>query len=105
MVLNKASLFSPIFPFSLLSFLVTIMTYTVYYGTLIHSVSLTELEIIKNGVLVVENEKGVIVHVEKEVSDLDSFLATTSFQDAKVRFNKNKSKKKYYCNNWFRFKN
>ncbi|GAA5811507.1 hypothetical protein MFLAVUS_004944 [Mucor flavus] len=61
------------------------MTYTVYYGTLVHSVSLTELEIIKNGVLVVENEKGVIVHVEKEVSDLDSFLATTSFQDAKIQ--------------------
>lgn len=61
------------------------MPYTVYYGTLVHSVSLTELEIIKNGVLVVENEKGVILHVEKEVDDLDSFLATTSFQDAKVK--------------------
>ncbi|KAG2236958.1 guanine deaminase [Thamnidium elegans] len=60
------------------------MAYTVYYGTLVHSVSLTELEIIKNGVLVVDNEKGVIVHVEKEVSDLDSFLSTTSFQDAKI---------------------
>lgn len=61
------------------------MSTTVYYGTLVHSVSLTEMEIIKNGVLIV-NEKGVIVHVEKQVKDLEAFLATSDYKDAEVTF-------------------
>lgn len=65
------------------------MTYTIYYGTLVHSLSLTELEIVKNGVLVVDNEKGVIVQVEKDVNDLDGYLETNSYQNAQVN-NSNK---------------
>ncbi|KAI9356593.1 hypothetical protein BD770DRAFT_389661, partial [Pilaira anomala] len=60
------------------------MTYTIYYGTLVHSLSLTELEIVKNGVLVVDNEKGVIVQVEKDVNDLDDYLETSLYQNAQV---------------------
>jgi guanine deaminase len=57
---------------------------TVYYGTLVHSVSIKDLEIIENGVLVV-NDQGIITLVEKEVKDLDNFLTSHSLQDAKVK--------------------
>lgn len=60
------------------------MSTTLYYGTLVHSVSLTEMEIVLNGVLIV-NEKGVIVHVEKQVEDVEAFLATSVYKDSKVR--------------------
>jgi hypothetical protein len=57
---------------------------SIYYGTLVHSVSLSDLEIITNGVLVVDNDKGVIVHVEKDVKDLDAFLASKSYENIEV---------------------
>lgn len=61
------------------------MSTTVYYGTLVHSVSLKEMEIVSNGVLIV-NEAGVIVQVEKEIEDLEAFLATSDYKDSKVVF-------------------
>lgn len=60
------------------------MSTTLYYGTFVHSVSLTEMEIVLNGVLIV-NEKGVIVHVEKQVEDVEAFLAKSVYKDSKVR--------------------
>lgn len=57
---------------------------TVYYGTLVHSVSIKDLEIIENGVLVVDGQ-GVITLVEKDVTNLDTFLESHSLQDANVR--------------------
>lgn len=57
---------------------------TVYYGTLVHSVSIKDLEILENGVLVV-NDQGVITLVEKNVTDLDAFLKSHSLHDAKVK--------------------
>lgn len=57
--------------------------HTIYYGTLVHSVSITEVDIISQGILVVD-EQGIIVHVEKDVQDLEKFLNMQSFQDAKV---------------------
>jgi hypothetical protein len=77
--------FFPGFLFSLFYLLSMTMTNSIYYGTLVHSVSLTELEILVNGVLVVDSTKGVIVHVEKDVKDLDAFLVKYSFQDAEVK--------------------
>lgn len=59
--------------------------YTIYYGTLIHSISIEQLDIVSNGVLVV-NGKGVIVHVEKDVENLQEFLDTQSFKDAEVEY-------------------
>ena len=58
--------------------------YVIYYGTLVHSISIEQLDIVSNGVLVVDN-KGVIVHVEKDVENLQEFLDTQSFKDAEVR--------------------
>jgi guanine deaminase len=59
--------------------------YTIYYGTLIHSISIEQLDIVSNGVLVVD-DKGVIVHVEKDVENLQEFLDTQSFKDAEVKY-------------------
>lgn len=56
---------------------------TVYYGTFVHSISLANLEIVTNGVLVVDGE-GVIAHVEKNVKDFDAYLAKSSYKGAKV---------------------
>ncbi|KAI8393497.1 guanine deaminase [Radiomyces spectabilis] len=51
----------------------------VFYGTLVHSLSITELEIITNGVLVVDN--GVIVHMERNVEDVDAYLQKNEIKD------------------------
>lgn len=59
-------------------------TITIYYGTLVHSISLKDLEIITNGALVVDNDKGVIVLVEKDVEDLDEFIKTNGYENAQV---------------------
>ncbi|KAI9019238.1 guanine deaminase [Phycomyces nitens] len=58
-------------------------TSTVFYGTLIHSLSLEELEVITNGVLIV-NEKGTIVHLERNVPDLNAFLSRHDFGTTKI---------------------
>ncbi|KAF1805984.1 hypothetical protein V8B55DRAFT_1486810 [Mucor lusitanicus] len=57
--------------------------YTVYYGTLIHSVSISQMDIVQNGVLIV-NPQGVIVHVEKDVANLQEFLDSQSYKDVEV---------------------
>jgi guanine deaminase len=57
--------------------------HTIYYGTLIHSVSITEVETISQGALVVDAQ-GIIVHVEKDVQDLEAFLQNHSYKEAKV---------------------
>ncbi|KAG2202490.1 hypothetical protein INT47_013106 [Mucor saturninus] len=59
------------------------MPTTVYYGTLVHSISLKEMEIISSGVLIV-NEEGAIVQIEKDIKDLESFLATSGHKDSKI---------------------
>lgn len=41
---------------------------TVYVGTFIHSASLTELEVLENAAVVVDNETGRILAVEKDVT-------------------------------------
>ncbi|CAO3633199.1 unnamed protein product [Mucor hiemalis] len=58
---------------------------SVYYGTLVHSVSLTNLKIISNGVLAV-NSNGVIVYIDKSVTNFDAYLATSPYKNYK--FNK-----------------
>lgn len=50
------------------------MTLSVFYGTIIHSQSLTELEIIDNGLLVVDRSTGVIQRLERNVSNLEEAL-------------------------------
>ncbi|KAI9468876.1 MAG: guanine deaminase [Benjaminiella poitrasii] len=50
--------------------------YRIYYGTLVHSISLSELDIISQAVLVIDNMKGTIVHLERNVDNLDNFLAS-----------------------------
>jgi guanine deaminase len=57
--------------------------HTLYYGTFVHSVSITEVEIISQGVVVVDAQ-GLIVHVERNVQDLEVFLETQSYKDAEV---------------------
>lgn len=44
----------------------------VYYGTLVHSLSLKELQVINQGVLIVKD--GLITHVEHNVKDVNAFL-------------------------------
>ncbi|KAI7903840.1 guanine deaminase [Cokeromyces recurvatus] len=48
--------------------------YVIYYGTFVHSLSLSELDIISQGVLVIDNKKGTIVHLERNVNDFEDFL-------------------------------
>ncbi|KAF7725531.1 hypothetical protein EC973_009561 [Apophysomyces ossiformis] len=50
-------------------------SFTVFHGTLVHSLSLTQLEIITDGVLVVD-QKGVITQLERNIKDLDAFLTS-----------------------------
>lgn len=57
--------------------------YTVYYGTLIHSISIEQLDIIQNGVLIVDNH-GIIVHMERDVTHLQEFLDKHSYEDVEV---------------------
>lgn len=56
---------------------------SVYYGTLVHSVSRTNLEIIQNGVLAV-NSNGVIVHLGKNVTNFDAWLSTSPYRNYRV---------------------
>ncbi|KAI8333413.1 guanine deaminase [Chlamydoabsidia padenii] len=44
----------------------------VYYGTLVHSLSLKELQVIEQGVLIVKD--GLITRVEQGVKDIDAFI-------------------------------
>jgi guanine deaminase len=60
-------------------------SYTIYYGTIVHSLSLQELEVLLNTVLVVDNTTGLIAHVEKDVEDLEHYLADAQWPDVKVR--------------------
>ena len=50
------------------------MTYTAFFGTIVHSLSLEELEIISNGLLIVDDDKGTIASLEKEVGDPEAAL-------------------------------
>ncbi|OBZ89291.1 Guanine deaminase [Choanephora cucurbitarum] len=59
--------------------------YTAFYGTLVHSVSITQLDIISHGVLVVDNTSGLIAHVAQDVHDVKAFLTAHSFQDAEIQ--------------------
>ncbi|KAI8984027.1 guanine deaminase [Mycotypha africana] len=59
--------------------------YTVYHGTFVHSASIKELDIVSNGIIVVDNETGLIAHVERDVKDLETFLNSSSFEDATVQ--------------------
>ncbi|KAI9245441.1 guanine deaminase [Sporodiniella umbellata] len=56
----------------------------VYYGTLAHSLSPKDLEVLLDAVLIVDNKTGTIVHVEKDVKDLESYLAQSTWKDAEV---------------------
>ncbi|KAI7879082.1 guanine deaminase [Lichtheimia hyalospora FSU 10163] len=47
---------------------------SVFYGTIIHSQSLTELEIIENGLMVVDRTSGVIQRLERNVSNPEEVL-------------------------------
>lgn len=55
-----------------------------FYGTIIHSLSLTELDIITQGVLVVDSTNGVIVHLERNVQDVDAFLIEQHLESCQV---------------------
>ncbi|KAG1138723.1 hypothetical protein G6F37_010267 [Rhizopus arrhizus] len=59
-------------------------SYTIYYGTIVHSLSLQELEVLLNTVLVVDNTTGLIAHVEKDVEDLEHYLADAQWPNVKV---------------------
>lgn len=59
-------------------------TFTIYYGTLVHSVSLKELEVIQNGVLVIDKETGVITQLVKDVTNVQDFIKENGLQDAQV---------------------
>ncbi|KAI9276759.1 guanine deaminase [Phascolomyces articulosus] len=50
------------------------MTFNAFYGTIVHAISINQLDIVSNGLLVVDNEKGVIVSFEREVDDVEKFL-------------------------------
>ena len=52
----------------------TLSTLNVFYGTIVHSISINQLEIISNALIVVDNDKGVIVSFEREVDDVEKFL-------------------------------
>ncbi|KAI7850991.1 guanine deaminase [Circinella umbellata] len=49
-------------------------TYNVFYGTIVHSISINQLEIVSNSLIVVDNDKGVIISFEREVNDVENFL-------------------------------
>jgi hypothetical protein len=59
-------------------------TFNIYYGTLVHSVSLKELEIIQNGVLVIDKETGVIKQLVKNVTNVQDFIKENDLEDAQV---------------------
>ncbi|KAI9487959.1 guanine deaminase [Zychaea mexicana] len=50
------------------------MTYNAFYGTIVHSISLNQLDIVCNGLLVVDNDTGSIVTMEREVEDVVKVL-------------------------------
>ena len=52
----------------------TLSTLNVFYGTIVHSISINQLEIISNALVVVDNENGVITSLEREVDDVEKFL-------------------------------
>lgn len=64
--------------------MLTTVDLTVFYGTLIHTRSLTELEIITNGVLIVDNATGKIVRLDRNVENVDRLLAELKLGDVKV---------------------
>ncbi|CEP14878.1 hypothetical protein [Parasitella parasitica] len=57
--------------------------HTIYYGTIIHSVSIEQVDIIQNGVLVVD-ATGIIVHVERDVADIKEFLDKQPYRDVEI---------------------
>ncbi|KAF1799269.1 hypothetical protein FB192DRAFT_1385899 [Mucor lusitanicus] len=57
--------------------------YTVYYGTLVHSISIEQLDAIQNGVLIIDNQ-GAIVHLERDVADLQAFLDKQAYKNVEV---------------------
>ncbi|KAI8078965.1 guanine deaminase [Gilbertella persicaria] len=59
--------------------------YTAYYGTLVHAVSMSQLDIISRGVLVVDTTNGVIVNVAQDVQDVKAFLTAHSYQDTQIK--------------------
>ncbi|KAI8644685.1 guanine deaminase [Parasitella parasitica] len=56
---------------------------TIYYGTAVHSVSRERVDIIENGVIVVDAE-GTIVQVENDVADIQEFLKAQSYKNVKI---------------------
>ncbi|KAI8149675.1 guanine deaminase [Fennellomyces sp. T-0311] len=50
------------------------MTYTAFFGTIVHSLSLKDLEIISDALLIVDDDNGTIVAMEKQVKDVDAIL-------------------------------
>lgn len=66
----------------------TAKTLSVFYGTIIHSQSLTELEIIENGLLIVDRTSGVIQRLERNVSNPEEALKdldASSYEVSKMR--------------------
>lgn len=60
-------------------------TSTVFYGTIVHSLSPQTLEHVCNAVIVVDNSTGVITHIERDVQHLESFLKQANLTEAKAR--------------------
>lgn len=60
-------------------------TSTVFYGPIVHSLSLQDLEHVSKAVIVVDNSTGVITRIEKDVDDLESFLKNADLAEAKAR--------------------
>ena len=58
------------------------MAKDLYFGTLVHSLGLNELEVAHNSAIGVEN--GKIVFVEKEVEDLEAVKKAHGFEGVKV---------------------
>ncbi|ORE10916.1 guanine deaminase [Rhizopus microsporus var. microsporus] len=59
-------------------------TSTVFYGSIVHSLSPQDLEHVSKAVIVVDNSTGVITRIEKDVDDLKHFLKNADLTEAKV---------------------
>lgn len=60
-------------------------TSTVFYGTIVHSLSPQVLEHVHKAVIVVDNSTGVITRIERDVQHLHSFLEHANLTEAKAR--------------------
>lgn len=56
----------------------------VFHGTVIHCLSLTELDIMTNTAVIVDQGKGVIARIERNVYDVDALLQKLNLTNCTV---------------------